>query len=110
MSNVAKPFISIQWLIRVAEHSGVEAGEGVQSYCGRVLGVPMMVLLWELSHDPRHELTVQLELLHHTSHIVWRRWWIAGTTATTSWSNPPTKLEQGYFSKDKLRDTIYSMR
>src|SRR4051812_14528116 len=94
VSDVAKPVINIQWLIRVAAHSGVETGEVVQSYCGGLLVVPMMVLLWELSHDPRHELTVHLELLHHSSHIVCQRWWIGGTTATTSWSNHPSKIEQ----------------
>ena len=90
--DVAKPVISIQWLIRVAEHSGVEAGEIMQRYCDRLLIVPMIVLLRKLSHDPFYELTVQLELLHHASHIVWRRWRIIGTTATTTKSNHPAKM------------------
>ena len=64
----------------------------MQSYCGRLLVVPMMVLLRELSHDPFHELAVQLELLHHTSHIVWRRWWIVGTATTTTRPNHPAKI------------------
>jgi len=62
VSDVAKPVISIQWLNRIAEHSGVEAGEFVQSHCGMLMVVPILVRLWEPSHDILHEMTVQLEL------------------------------------------------
>ena len=90
--DVAKPVINIKWMFRVAEHGGVETRKVVQSYCCRLLIVSMMVLVRELSHDSFHELTVQFKLLHHASHIVWRRWWIVGTTAMTTRSNHPAKI------------------
>ena len=92
VGDVAKPVINIKWLFRVAEYGGVETSKVVQSYCGSLLIVSVMVLVRELSHDSRHELTVQLELTHHASHIVWRRWWILGTTATATRSNHPARI------------------
>src|ERR1041385_6788072 len=65
MSDVAKPVISIQRLNRVAKHSGVEASEVMQSHGGVLMVVPILIRLGELSHDILHELTVQIELLHH---------------------------------------------
>src|SRR3954471_16273329 len=85
VSDVAKPVIRIQRLNSVAEHSGVEAGEVVQSHRGMLMVVPMLIRLWELSHDIFHELSVQLELLHHRGHVIRRpRWFVGGTTTTTT--------------------------
>src|ERR1041385_8440270 len=80
VSDVTKPVISIQRLNSVAEHSGVEAGEVVQSHGDMVMVVPILIRLGELSHDILYELTVQLELLHHRGHVIWRRRWVVGTT------------------------------
>ena len=92
MSDVAKPVISIHGLDSVAEHRGVEAGEVVRTHGNMLVVMTLLVLLRELSHDVLHELTVQLELLHHRSHIIWRRRWFVATTTTTSGSNHPDKI------------------
>src|SRR3954468_23254677 len=96
VSDVAKPVISIQRLNRVAEHSGVEAGEVVQSHGGVLMMVPILIWLGELSHDILHELTVQLELLHHPGHVIWRRRWVVGSTTTstttTTTTNHPSRI------------------
>src|SRR3954467_1936952 len=84
VSDVAKPVISIQWLNRVAEHSGVEAGEVVQSHGGMLMVVAILIRLGELSHDILHELTVKLELLHHRGHVIRRRRWVVGTMTTST--------------------------
>src|ERR1041385_3783586 len=91
VSDVAKPVISIQRLNSVAEHSGVEAGEGVQSHGGVLMVVPILIRLGKLSHDILHELTVQLELLHHRGHVIRRRRWFVGATTTTT-SHPARSL------------------
>src|SRR4051812_29062223 len=92
VSNVAKPVISIQRLHSVAEHSGVVAGEVVQSHRGMLMVVPMLIRLWELSHDILHELSVQLELLHHGGHVIRRRRWVVGSTTTTTTTSHPAKI------------------
>src|SRR3954470_9768223 len=94
VSDVAKPVISIQRLNSVAENSGVEAGEVMQSHGGMLMVVPMLIRLGELSHDIIHELSVQLELLHHRGHIIRRRrWFVASTTTTTtSMTSHPAKI------------------
>ena len=55
----------------------------------------MLVLHWELSHYPGHELAIHFKLLHHSNHIVWR-WWVfriaTSTTTTTTWPNHPAKF------------------
>src|SRR3954464_15291664 len=85
VSDVAKPVISIQRLNSVADNSGVEAGEVVQSHRGMLMVVPMLIRLRELSHDIFLELSVQLELLHHRGHVIRRRrWFVGGTTMTTT--------------------------
>src|SRR3954471_25080085 len=85
VSDVAKPVISIQRLHRVVEQGGVEAGEVVQSHRGMLMVVSMLIRLWELGHDIFHELSVQLELLHHRGHVIrQRRWFVGGTTTTTT--------------------------
>src|SRR3954469_18791136 len=92
VSDVAKPVIGIQRLHRVAEHGGVEAGEIVQSHRGMLMVVPMLIWLRELSHDIFHELSVQLELLHHRGHVIRRRRWFVGSTTTTSTTSHPAKI------------------
>src|SRR3954466_10990360 len=88
VSDVAKPFISIQRLNSVAEHSGVESGEVVQSHGGVLMVVPILIRLGELSHDILHELSVQLEMLHHRGHVIRQRRWSIGSTTTTTTSHP----------------------
>ena len=90
VSDVAKPVISIQRLNSVAEHSGVEAGEVVQSHGGMLMVVPILIRLRELSHDILHELTVQFELLHHRGHVIRRRRWVVGTTTTSTTTTTTT--------------------
>src|ERR1041385_4746158 len=92
VSDVAKPVISIQQLNSVAEHSGVEAGEVVRSHGGMLMVVPILIRLGELSHDILHELTVQLELLHHRGHVIRRRRWVVGTTTTTTTTSHPARI------------------
>src|SRR3954465_14752067 len=94
VSDLAKPVISIQRLNRVAEQGGVKAGEVVQSHCGMLMVVPMLIRLRELSHDIFHELSVQLELLHHRGHVIrWRGGFVGGTTTTmTSTTSHPAKI------------------
>src|SRR3954469_11936526 len=92
MSDVVKPVISIQRLHRVAEQSGVEASEVVQSHRGMLMVVPMLIRLRELSHDIFHELSVQLKLLHHRGHVIRRRRWFVGSTTTTSTTSHPAKI------------------
>src|SRR4051812_4270188 len=92
VSDVAKPVISIQRLNSVAENSGAEAGEVVQSHRGMLMVLPMFPR--ELSHDIFHELSAQLELLHHRGHVIRRRrWFVGGTTTTmTSTTSHPAKI------------------
>src|SRR3954464_12874793 len=92
VSDVAEPVISIKWLDGVAEHCGVETGEIVQVHASMLMVLTILVLLRELSHDVLHELAVQLELLHHSGHVIRRRRRIVATTTTTTGSNHPAKI------------------
>src|SRR4051812_35116536 len=104
VSDVAEPVISIQRLNSVAEHSGVEAGEIVQSHGGMLMVVPILIRLRELSHDILHELTIHLELLHHRGHVIRRRRWVVGstTTTTTTTTSHPARINRGISAMNNL--------
>src|ERR1041384_1502803 len=91
-SDIAKPIIGFQGLLRVVEGRGAEPHKALQVNTMLLVLVVVLVLVLELINDSLHEHLILMKLLHHRGHVVRRLWWIVGTMTTTSGSNHPAKI------------------